>query len=410
MTQNANMKCFFNEAELNDIISSLKQNSTIKNELVEKLYGQYNILEIISELTSDYFFQLSLCEDSFSIDWIRGKFEEITGYPKEIMTDLNKWLTFIHPEDVHIIKNATVKVQSNQRSVTEYRFKSKTGELKWLSDYTYPVWDEKQMRVTKIIGAVKDITETKFAEEALKKSEQKLINYSKELKELNTSKDKLFSIISHDLRGPFNGILGNLELLNESISSFTKEESKNMIQNSLKCAKDTYLLLENLLEWSRLQIGSIKLEQTGAKLLNIAESAVQLFSESISNKKISVRIDIEKNLQVSADEFMIFSVFRNLISNAIKFSTSGGKIIISSKSETDFVITCVEDNGIGISNGDINKLFHIGKHYSSPGTDNEKGTGLGLILCNEFIEKNGGRIWVESEIGKGSRFIFTLKK
>jgi len=400
----------FKEFWLDGFASTLNKELISTNNLVDKLCEQYKILDIVSELTSDYFFQLSLSEDSFKIDWIKGKFEEITGYSKEIITNLHKWVSCIHPDDVHIVKNATEKVLANNRSVTEYRFKSKNGEIKWLCDYTYPVWDEKQKSVTKIIGAVKDITRTKKAEETIKESEQQLLNYSKELIALNASKDKLFSIISHDLRGPFTGIIGNLELLNESMSSFTKEESQNMIQDSLRCAKDTYLLLENLLEWSRIQIGKTQVEETNFNLFNVAESAVQLFSTAIAYKNVSVDIDIDKNLQICADEYMIHSVFRNLFSNAIKFSTSNGKIIISSKSEMDFVTTCVEDIGIGISDKDMKKLFYTDTHYTTHGTDHEKGTGLGLILCKEFIEKNGGRIWVESEIGKGSRFLFTLRK
>ena len=251
-------------------------------------------------------------------------------------------------------------------------------------------------------AAVRSAAIRSASEEALKKSEQKLHNYLNELKELNSSKDKLFSIIAHDLRGPFTGILGNLDLLNESISSYSKEESQNMIRDSLKCAKDAYLLLENLLEWSRLQIGSLQVDLKNLKLFCLAESAIQLFATAISHKKINIIIDIDKNIQVYADEYMVFSIFRNLISNAIKFSNGYGSIIISSKYERDFVTTYIEDSGIGISNEDKKKLFCPDTHYSTHGTDQEKGTGLGLILCKEFVEKNGGRIWVESEIGKGS--------
>jgi PAS domain S-box-containing protein len=398
----------FKEFGLDGFASTLNKELISNNNLIDKLCEQYKILDIVSELTSDYFFQLSICDNAFKIDWIKGKFEEITGYPKEIITDLQKWISFIHPDDVHIVKNATVKVLSNSRSVTEYRFKSKTGEIKYLRDYTYPVWDEKQNKVTKIIGAVKDITETKLNEEALKISEQKLLNYSDELKALNASKDKLFSIIAHDLREPFSGIVGNLELLNDSISSFSKDEIQSMVQDSLECAKNAYMLLENLLEWSRIQGGNSHAEPTNLKLYDLAESAVKIFSTIISDKRISVINNIEKNLQVLADERMIHSVFRNLISNAVKFSSTGGKILISSILESDFVRICVEDDGIGISNENVKRLFCKDSYYSTPGTNSEKGNGLGLILCKEFVEKNNGKIWVESEIGNGSRFIFTL--
>ena len=405
-----NQKLFHNKYELKSIVGALKKDSVSKNELVAILCEQYEILDIVSELTSDYFFQLSLCDDSFHVDWIKGKFEEITGYPKEIIADLPKWISLIHPDDVHIVKNATKKVLSNFRSVAEYRFESRSGEIKWLCDYTYPVWDETQNKVTKIIGAVKDITATKLAEEALKESEQRLLNYSNELKTLNISKDKLFSIIAHDLREPFTGIVGNLELLNDSLSSFTKDETENMVQDALECAKSAYMLLENLLEWTRIQKGNSLAEPTNLKLSDLAESAVKLLTTAISNKRISVINNIDKNLQVLADERMILSVFRNLISNAVKFSADGGRILISSNLESDLVTICVEDDGIGISNENVKRLFCKDTHYSTPGTNKEKGSGLGLILCKEFVEKNGGRIWVKSEIHKGSRFIFSLRK
>ena len=388
--------------KLQHIIGSVKQDLAVENDLAIKLCEENQILEIVSELTSDYFFQLSVDDGSFSIDWIKGKFEEITGYPKSLITDLQKWILCIHPDDVDIINNATANVLSNQRSVTEYRFKSKSGAIKWLRDYTCPVWDEKQKRVTKIIGAVKDVTDTKEAEE-------KLLNYSNKLKSINSSKDKLFSVIAHDLREPFTGIVGNLELLSESILSFPLEESRDMIQDALKCAKDAYSLLENLLEWSRIQTGKSKVNITDFNLLFVVDSALKIFSSLISNKKINIINIIDENLNVRADEYMTFSVFRNLISNAVKFSNAKGKIIISSKSEKDFVKICVEDSGIGISNENLIRLFCTDTHYSTPGTENEKGTGLGLILCKEFVEKNGGKIWVESEIGKGSRFCFTLR-
>ena len=393
----------FTEFGPDGFASTLNKELIFTNNLVDKLCEQYKILDIVSKLTSDYFFQLSLSEDSFKIDWIKGKFEEITGYSKEIITNLKKWISCIHPDDVHIVKNATEKVLSSQESCTEYRFKSKNGEIKWLRDYTYPVWDEKQNKVTKIIGAVKDITETK-------KTEEKLFKYSNELKTLNASKDKLFSIIAHDLREPFSGIVGNLELLNESIGSFPIEESQDMVQDALKCAKDAYLLLENLLEWSRMQNGKLQMNKTNFNLFFQAESAIKILAGAITIKKLCITNEIEKDLRAFADEYMTFTVFRNLISNAVKFSNTYGKIRISSKSEMDSVKICIEDSGVGISAEDIKKLFRTENHHTTPGTAQEKGTGLGLILCKEFVEKNGGRIWVESEIGKGSRFLFTLRK
>ena len=148
-------------SDITDVTGTSKKDLILKNNYVAKILERYEILDIVSELSSDYFFQLSLYKDTFKVDWVKGKFEEITGYPAEFVADLKKWVAVIHPDDVHLIENGIQKVLSNQSSAVEYRFKSKGGELKWLRDYTKPIWDEKQKRVTKIISAVKDITKTK---------------------------------------------------------------------------------------------------------------------------------------------------------------------------------------------------------------------------------------------------------
>ncbi len=250
-------------------------------------------------------------------------------------------------------------------------------------------------------GSIRDITAQKEAEKALKESE-------KHLQELNVTKDKFFSIISHDLRSPFNSIIGFSEMLCNEIEDFNKAEIKEMAESIFKTSQETYDLLNNLLEWSGTQIGKIKFEPAKTGIYDIVISTVDLLNDTAKKKNIDVSVDIPEHLQVFADINMITAVIRNLLSNAIKFTHEKGSIKIGAKDTGKSVEIAITDTGVGIIKKDIDKLFRIDANISTPGTANEKGTGLGLIICKEFIALNNGDIRVESEIGKGSRFIVTL--
>jgi signal transduction histidine kinase len=231
-----------------------------------------------------------------------------------------------------------------------------------------------------------------------------------ELRELNASKDKFFSIIAHDLRSPFNSIIGFSEILleNAQVRNYdVYEEYTQIILNSARRAMD---LLSNLMEWSRSQTGRINFNPESFEMANFIEEIGLLFTEVAKQKSIQIVREINESVPVYADKDMISTILRNLVSNAIKFTYFGGKITISVQDNPEELIVSISDSGVGMKKEKIDGLFHIEHNTSTKGTNNEKGTGLGLILCKEFVEKHEGRIWVESELGKGSVFSFTIPK
>ena len=227
------------------------------------------------------------------------------------------------------------------------------------------------------------------------------------LKQLNSTKDRFFSIISHDLRNPFASIVSFARILKRDIHTMSNDEFLELADQLDKVAVRINTLLENLLLWSRMQTNRIEFNPVEINLVNLIENNFELFAQIAKSKKIDLLYEADDNIFVEADYYMIDTVLRNLISNAIKFTNKGGLIKISAFLKNDKVEIAVDDNGVGISKADITNLFEIG-HRSHYGTEDEKGSGLGLILCKEFIIKNGGEIWVESQIEKGSSFKFTL--
>ncbi len=252
-----------------------------------------------------------------------------------------------------------------------------------------------------LIIVLSDITERKNMEEQLKAN-------AGELKELNATKDKFFSIIAHDLKSPFNAILGFSQLLVDYYDDFNDVEKKNFIQNIKIASDSTYKLLENLLDWSRLQSGKINPAPEMINLSLIALENISVLKSMADKKQINLNTSIPNNTMVFADANMVRTILRNLISNAIKFTHSGGEVTISATDGNTMASICVGDNGVGISAESQQLLFRIDEKLSTKGTANETGTGLGLLLCKEMIERQGGQLSVKSKPDQGSRFFFTL--
>ena len=230
----------------------------------------------------------------------------------------------------------------------------------------------------------------------------------KNLSELNATKDKFFSIIAHDLRSPLNQLIGLSEILQNMIKSDQSEDAIRMVNIINESAKSGRMLLENLLEWSRSQTGSINFNPESLDLSVVTQEIVELVAQNAMQKEISIVSKVKSGTHAFADSNMVKTILRNLISNSIKFTFNGGKILLGAKILKDKVTYSVTDNGIGIGEDDIKKLFRMDVNPKTIGQSKEKGTGLGLILCKEFVEINGGEIWVKSEFGKGSSFLFTL--
>lgn len=232
----------------------------------------------------------------------------------------------------------------------------------------------------------------------------------KSLKISNETKDKFFSIISHDLRSPFNSLLGFTDMLMQNYDTFSDKERKLIIKSLNTSSKTTYLLLENLLSWSSSQTGRMAFSPQKAELKTLIDEIILLSKPVADNKQIELVDNTEAELSVYADKNMLNTILRNLITNAIKFTEATGTVVISAERSTKkgFVEISVIDTGVGIPANKIEELFLIDKNVSTLGTAEEKGTGLGLIICKEFIEKQAGEIWVESEVGKGSQFKLLL--
>lgn len=228
------------------------------------------------------------------------------------------------------------------------------------------------------------------------------------LQDLNATKDKFFSIISHDLKGPLNSLTSFSGLLINHTDSLSKDEIRMLAQDLDKSVKNLFALLENLLEWSRSQTGNIEFKPEVFDLATVMEENKTLLTAQAQTKKIELAYKSDGVRIVNAHKNSVTTVVRNLLSNAIKFTPEGGSIWLTAESRQGQMQVAIADNGVGMSPEVVQKLFRIDTKHSTKGTANEKGTGLGLILCKDFIEKNGGRIWVESEPGKGSVFIFTL--
>jgi PAS domain S-box-containing protein len=242
-----------------------------------------------------------------------------------------------------------------------------------------------------------------------KKTEEEIIMKNDLLLSINAEKDKLFSIIAHDLRGPMSAFVAATQILTEDVQNMTIEDIRDISMNMKNDASNAYLLLENLLEWSRLQRGIMEFNPQKLRLDNIIGTSIGAVLGSAKTKGIEININIPDELYVTADKHMVETVFRNLLANAVKFTYGGGKINVSALSTTDnFVEIRIIDTGIGMTPELKGKLFKINENTNRPGTAGEPSSGLGLLLCKEFIEKHHGKIWVESEVGTGSTFYFLI--
>lgn len=260
-------------------------------------------------------------------------------------------------------------------------------------------------------GGVDYVTKPFQAEEVLARvhTHIKLYLQSIELKKINLTKDKFFSIIAHDLKGPMGGFTGMTELLAEHMQQMSMKEIQDYLGLLRDSSNNLVQLLENLLEWASLQQGEIPYKPENLQLMAIVRDNVKLIEEFANHKCITIKTEVQPELKVYADKNMLQSILRNHISNALKFTPVGGNVYLTASfADNNFVEVSVQDSGIGMSREMVDNLFSLGARNGRPGTEGEPSTGLGLLLCKEFIEKQGGSIRVESEIGKGSRFLFTV--
>ena len=377
---------------LNERIAELeRENSILRQQQVEITEAKELYLKIFEEFPALIWrSRLDKLCDYFNKTWL-----DFTGRTMEQEFG-NGWAEGVHPDDFDFCLQTYVTAFDKKESfLMDYRMKNKFGEYRWIRDFGRPFFDVDNTFLG-YIGSCYDITENK--------------NNELQLIELNAEKNKFFSIIAHDLKNPFNSIIGYSELLVEQIrdKDYEKiEEFSNIIFQSSNRAMD---LLTNLMAWAQSQSGRMDFNPTNFDIIPLIDEVTLLLKDFASHKSILILNSLPSSIHVYADKEMIGTVLRNLISNAIKFTQPEGKVTISAMEMQNHLIVSVSDTGVGMSKERIDKLFNISDCYSTPGTQNEKGTGLGLILCKEFVNKNNGEIWVESKAGEGTTLNFSLLK
>ncbi len=242
----------------------------------------------------------------------------------------------------------------------------------------------------------------------LEMQQQQILEQSLGLKQLNEDKDLFLSILAHDLKSPFSGILGLTQLLAKNIRKYDIDKTEDLLLNLNKAANNSYKLLDDLLMWAHSQMGKLPFEPKLFMLAEICLETEEILKHNAVEKNITINICKEEDIIVFADREMLKTVLRNLISNAIKFTGVNGIISVHAVKNEREVIISVSDNGVGIEQELLKNLFNVSQRNTTMGTANEKGTGFGLLICKDFVAKHGGKIWVESEVGKGSIFSFTL--
>ena len=294
-----------------------------------------------------------------------------------------------------------VKETGNPKSF-EIRMKKKNLIEFWVQLELVSFTDNDGM--SQYLIAMIDISERKQIEQALQ-------TYTRELEKTNKTKDKFFNIIAHDLRNPFAGIMSLSDTMQTTAIKENVEPDYIFLKYSqmiFNASKSALSLIENLAQWAKSQTGNIKVNHRKISFNFLVSITIPIVSGNAFNKKISIETDLIEEDIVYVDEYLITTVLRNLLTNAIKFTHANGKIVVSTKNKDGFLEVSVNDSGIGMNQQNLEKIFKIDSKFSNLGTNNEKGTGLGLILCKEFVELQGGKIWVTSKVGIGSTFTFTL--
>jgi|AntAceMinimDraft_15_1070371.scaffolds.fasta_scaffold21749_2 PAS domain S-box-containing protein len=364
--------------------------------------------ERIKELKEREEFFLSMIENSpaaisiinpdTTMSMVNKEYCKLSGYSKDEVIGMS-WTGQVTPTDLEKFKEFYLRTKNDHPYDTPYKhefaFYKKDGELRHAILLVINLSDNKKM------ATFVDVTENKKVELALKESETRL-------RESNHTKNKLFNIIAHDLRSPFNAILGFSSLILENHTQYDEKEREKYIKVINNSAKQAFCLLDNLLNWARTQTGKFVFNPKKQSLDKILKEVKKLNKNNARMKNIKLSYSLLEDINIYVDYDMMEIILRNLISNAIKFTHKNGEVTIKTEQDKDNVIVSISDTGIGMSQEKVQKIFDIGEKISTAGTENEKGTGLGLILCKEFVEKHGGEIWVESEIEKGSKFIFSI--
>ncbi len=407
-------------------VPSANLNKLIKNEIINivlihsitLIIGIVLILFLLKILSKQWKARIKAEEDLIKSE---KKFRTyIENAPDGILvTDLNNYIIDVNPAACKLLgytRDELITTHKNRLVSQEYRDKIKAsldiiqqaekhsaeaGFIKKNGTTFIGLLDASRLNDTTAIGFIKDITPIKLIEQTLRENEEELIA-------LNKNKDRFLSILAHDLRQPFNSILGFSDFLLENFDELDKAEIIKQIKIINQVSHNTYHLLEDLLLWSKALTDKVIIDKQKIDLGKLVNDLIGKINIYMNKKDLSINYFETEKIEVFADVNMLKTVLRNLISNAIKFTSHNGQIGIYAESGQSGTIITVSDNGVGIDKNKISRLWDFTDEIIAVGTDGEKGSGFGLSLCKELLEKHGGQIWVESELGKGSDFKFTI--
>jgi len=397
----------FDKQFLQTITSVLENENSIVSEVVTS--PEFLFREMIDRFTDPVFV---FSTEGLIMELNKGAVKSFGYERQELLGQPHLLISAEEEYNNAMIHQRLEKAFSNESQRFEWLMKHKNGEIISMEiNFTKTTYHDHDV----VLCIARDLTDTK-------KVVNELLSHNNELEESNLSKDKFFSIFAHDLKNPFQGLLGFIDLLYEDLDELSNEQVKEYLSNVRNASYHTYALLENLLEWSRIQSGKMPFTPTVFDIHDEISSVISVLENNATQKDIKLINEVEPNIMVEADRNMIHSVIQNLVTNSIKFSNSNGRVVIRVRvpqtnvnarntqepGERQWLEVSVSDNGIGIPEEILPKLFRLNGQFSSAGTANEPGTGLGLVLCHEMVEKNGGRIWAESIAGQGTTFIFTI--
>ncbi len=343
------------------------------------------------------------CDEHWTMLYMSDVVDSLTGYPAGdfIHNAVRTFESVIHPDDAGPLAQGVKSAVADGRPWDiEYRVCHKDGDIRWVHEKGRGI-PGKDGGVIYLDGFILDITARKQAEDEVK-------NINQQLQKSNVEKDKLFSIIAHDLRSPMTGLLASTEMLANPGEIISEQEFSVLAKEMHKSARNTFDLLEDLLQWARMSQGGIDFAPEPCGLDELVDMVLSTAQDMAKAKDIAIRQALAQGLTVRVDQPMVKTVIRNILFNAVKFTHRGGEIVIRARQEGRTVTVAIQDNGMGMNEQVVSTIFTLNKVKCHLGTEGEKGTGLGLVLCKQFIEQHGGEIWAESEPGQGTTVFFTL--
>jgi PAS domain S-box-containing protein len=364
--------------------------------------SEENLRAIGDNIPKGLIFQMLIEKDGISrFTYVSQNVEQLHEWKaEEVIANQQLLFSRVVPDDVEGLRRATEK-SIKEMSVFDHtlRIKRKSGEIRWHRMISSP---RKLVDGHILFNGIEiDITEQKRAEININK-------YSDELKKLNANKDLFIQILAHDLRNPFNALLGFSDVLINNIHEYSKVKIEEILRIIHQTSHKTFNLLDDLLLWSKSQSGVLSFQPAHYYFIDICNEILELMRTFAEEKNIRITCSDQDKIEIFVDIRMFKTILRNLISNAIKYSNTNGQININAERVNENNIITVTDNGVGIGKENISQLFEVKNQFTTKGTAGESGTGFGLTLCKEFIEKHEGKIWVESEAGKGSDFKFSI--